>query len=77
MSAYYDVPDKLKILPTTLAAYSDRSAWIMGEMRVLTYLSFEGENSLKDILGAISRVAKTTRQKKCGMETAEQINERK
>ena len=70
MSEYFNAPPQLKSLPTTRAAYSDRSAWMMSEMSALAYLSFEGDNRFKDLLGMIAKVAKVTRQRRSGIETA-------
>lgn len=73
MSEYFDAPEELKRLPTTRAAYSDRSAWMMSEMSTLAYLSFEGDNRFKDILGMISKVTKVARQRKNGKDVAELV----
>ncbi len=68
MSEYFEAPVELKRLPTTRAAYSDRSAWMMSEMSALAYLPFEGDNRFKDLLGVIAKVA---RQRKKGKDTVE------
>ena len=67
MSDYFDVPKKLTILPTTRAAYSDHSAWMMNGMSALAYLPFKGRNQFKDILGTLSKLAKTARQLLLGL----------
>ena len=74
MNAYFDAPEKLKILPTTRAAYSDRTAWMMCEMSALAYLPFEGENRFPGIFSAIGGIAKVAKLRKDGGELANQIN---
>ena len=63
MEKYFDAPEKLRQLPTTRAAYSDRSAWMMSELSALAYLPFEGENQFKKLLDMISRTAKLARRR--------------
>ena len=74
MNAYFDAPEKLKTLPTTRAAYSDRTAWMMCEMSALAYLPFEGENRFRGIFTAIGGIAKAAKLRKDGGELADQIN---
>ena len=46
MGDYFNTPQALLKLPTTRAAYSDRTAWVMSEMSALAYLKFEGGHSI-------------------------------
>ena len=48
---YFKSNENVKTIPTTRAAYSDRTAWLMCEMSALAYLPFEGESPInKQIL---------------------------
>ena len=64
MKEYFDALEKLRQLPTTRAAYSDRSAWMMSELSALAYLPFEGENQFKKLLDMISRTARLARRRR-------------
>ena len=75
MTDYFNAPQELKDLPTTRAAYSDRSAWMMSEMSALAYLSFEGDNRFKGIVSAISKATKFALQRKGGSEVSNQFRE--
>ena len=74
MNAYFDAPEYLQTLPTTRAAYSDRTAWMMCEMSALAYLPFEGESRFLAIFTAIGGIAKVAKLRKDGGELANQIN---
>ena len=58
MTEYFKASHELQRMPTTRAAYSDRSAWMMSEMSALAYLPFGGDNRFKAILSAIGQAAK-------------------
>ena len=73
MSGYFNAPSELKHLPTTRAAYSDRSAWMMSEMSALAYLSFEGDNRFKGLLRTIAKTAAFASQRGSGAEIADQF----
>ena len=75
MNKYFNAPSELKRLPTTRAAYSDRTAWMMCEMSALAYLPFEGDSHFKGLLGTILRLAKSARQRRGGAEVANQFQE--
>ena len=47
MNDFFYAPENVTTLPTTRAAYSDRTAWMMSEMSALAYLKFEGEERFK------------------------------
>ena len=74
MSAYFDAPEKLQVLPTLRAAYSDRTAWMMCEMSALAYLRYEGENRFQGIFAALSGIAKVAKLRKDGDELAKQMD---
>ena len=74
MSDYFNAPPELKHLPTTRAAYSDRSAWMMSEMSALAYLSFEGDNRFKGLLRTIAKTAAFASQRGSGTEIADQFH---
>lgn len=73
MSQYFDAPESLKKLPTTRAAYSDRSAWMMSEMSALAYLPFEGDNRFKVLLKVISNATKHAQEKRNGTELSKKF----
>ena len=73
MDAFFDAPPNLQVLPTTRAAYSDRTAWMMSEMSALAYLKFEGDKSFHEILGLISALGERTLRKKGGNELSLQL----
>lgn len=53
---YFD-NEKLMRPPTSRAAYSDRTAWLMAEMSRLAYYKFEGSVDLADIAKALAEEA--------------------
>ena len=55
---YFQGPEKMKAIPTSRAAYSDRTAWVMCEMSALAYLPFEGENPLSKEIKTITSLVK-------------------
>lgn len=73
MDTFFDGPDNLKILPTTRAAYSDRTAWMMSEMSALAYLKFEGEDHFKEVLNIIRAVGKRVLKKRSDKDILEHL----
>ena len=73
MNDYFNASPELQKLPTTRAAYSDRSAWMMSEMSALAYLSFEGDNRFTEIFSAIDKAAKYALQRGGGSEVSNQF----
>ena len=74
MSNYFNPKRLLQTLPTTRAAYSDRTAWVMCEMSALAYLHFEGENRFRGILAAIGGIAKVAKIRGGGGEIARRVD---
>ena len=56
MNDFFNAPAKVQTLPTTRAAYSDRTAWMMSEMSALAYLKFEGEERFKEVLEVVRTI---------------------
>ena len=56
MNEFFDAPPNVRTLPTTRAAYSDRTAWMMSELSGLAYLKFEGEERFKEVLELVRTV---------------------
>lgn len=73
MNDYFKAPAKLKKLPITRAAYSDRAAWMMSEMSALAYLPFEGDNRFKGLIGAIGKAARHATQRRGAPEVSNQF----
>lgn len=73
MDAFFAAPKNLQTLPTTRAAYSDRTAWMMSEMSALAYLKFEGDRSFHEILGLIRALGERGLRRKGGKELSVQI----
>ncbi len=66
---YFQVPKKMMVVPTSRAAYSDRTAWLMCEMSALAYLPFDGDSSLAKEIKNITGVIKFA----CKVKKAEQM----
>ena len=75
MNSYFDASENLRTLPTTRAAYSDRTAWMMSEMGALAYLKFEGEEDFKEVLDIIRAGVKHALKKKGGTEISKQFQD--
>ena len=75
MNDFFATPASLQTLPTTRAAYSDRTAWMMSEMSALAYLKFEGEEGFKEVLDGIRLVAEGALKRRGGTEVASQLRE--
>ena len=75
MNDFFDAPENVKTLPTTRAAYSDRTAWMMSEMSALAYLKFEGEERFKEILDLIRTVGIRTLNRRGGKDIAGQLQD--
>ena len=72
MSSFFKNSEILQSLPTTRAAYSDRTAWMMSEMSALAYLPFEGENHFRGLFVA-SSIAKIARTRKDSADIAKHL----
>lgn len=72
---YFQGSDKLKTIPNSRAAYSDRTAWLMCEMSALAYLPFEGENPLGKQIKTITGVIKLACKAKKAEEMASRISD--
>ncbi len=73
MNEFFDAPANLRTLPTTRAAYSDRTAWMMSEMSALAYLKFEGEERFKEVLDLVRAVGLRALRKRGGKDIAAQL----
>ena len=71
---YFRGSDKMKAVPTSRAAYSDRTAWLMCEMSALAYLPFGGENPLSKQIKTITGVIKFACKVKKADEMAAKIS---
>ncbi len=72
---YLQGPEKMKAIPTSRAAYSDRTSWLMCEMSALAYLPFEGENPLNKQIKTITGVIKSACKAKKADEMAARISD--
>lgn len=75
MKNFFDAPEQLLVLPTTRAAYSDRTAWMMCEMSALAYLRFEGDNRFQGILTILEEITKAAKLRKDGSELAKHMTD--
>ena len=75
MNDFFALPANMQTLPTTRAAYSDRTAWMMSEMSALAYLKFEGEEGFKEVLDGIRVVVEGALKRRGGTEVATQLRE--
>ena len=73
MSEFFNAPANLQTLPTTRAAYSDRTAWMMSEMSALAYLKFEGEERFAEILDLVRTLGKRALKKRADNQLPAQL----
>ena len=64
MDAFFDADKSLRTLPTTRAAYSDRTTWMMSEMSALAYLKFEGQERFSEVLDLVRTLGKRVLKKR-------------
>ena len=74
MTTFFDADGSLRTLPTTRAAYSDRTSWMMSEMSALAYLKFEGQDRFGEIFDLVRTVGKRALKKKTGKDLSAEIS---
>ncbi|MDD9863258.1 MAG: lipase family protein [Gammaproteobacteria bacterium] len=72
---YFKAPKAMIKLPTTRAAYSDRTAWMMSEMSALAYFPFEGEKSLSQEIRMVTGPLKLFYKMRKKTDVADKISE--
>jgi len=74
-NTYFEASKAMMKLPTTRAAYSDRTAWMMAEMSALAYLPFEGEKSLSQEIRMVTGPLKLFYKMRKKTDVADKISE--
>ena len=73
MTAFFDADKSLRTFPTTRAAYSDRTSWMMSEMSALAYLKFEGQDRFGEVFDLVRTLGKRVLEKETGKDLSAQI----
>lgn len=73
MTAFFDADKSLRTFPTTRAAYSDRTSWMMSEMSALAYLKFEGQDRFGEVFDLVRTLGKRVIDKEIGKDLSAQI----